>query len=118
MATVRCKGENAHPVYRFLAAVWGGAAPELRSPTFGNRIGNAVLGASVKWNFTKFLVGADGIPVQRWGPLSSPGKIRKPAEALIARVRAAAAAGGDDEGEPEAEEKAVTKQRTVKGNKR
>ncbi|VVB03691.1 unnamed protein product [Arabis nemorensis] len=49
---VRVNGENAAPLYKFLKA---------NKPTF--------LGSRVKWNFTKFLVGKDGLVIDRYGPM-------------------------------------------------
>ncbi|XP_021747596.1 probable glutathione peroxidase 5 [Chenopodium quinoa] len=58
-------GPKTAPVYKFLKA-------SKRSSLFGN---------SVKWNFTKFLVGKDGKVVKRYGtttpPLSIEGDIKK-----------------------------------------
>jgi len=51
-------GPNAHPIYLFL-----------RSKLTG------LLGSSIKWNFTKFLVGRDGVPLKRYGPRSFPNEI-------------------------------------------
>jgi glutathione peroxidase len=31
---------------------------------------------SIKWNFTKFLVGRDGKPVKRYSPATKPEEIR------------------------------------------
>lgn len=27
---------------------------------------------AIKWNFTKFLIGRDGVPIQRYGPTTEP----------------------------------------------
>jgi glutathione peroxidase len=48
-------GPGAHPVFKFLKSKLGG--------WFGRRI---------KWNFTKFLVSADGKPLKRWSPVAKP----------------------------------------------
>lgn len=32
------------------------------------------MGNSIKWNFTKFLVGRDGVPIKRYGPKDEPFK--------------------------------------------
>ncbi|CAO2839695.1 unnamed protein product [Amaranthus hypochondriacus] len=57
-------GSKTAPVYKFLKAS--------KSSLFGN---------SIKWNFTKFLVGKDGKIIQRYGtrtpPLSIEGDIQK-----------------------------------------
>ncbi|RYH28326.1 hypothetical protein EON65_12645 [archaeon] len=49
-------GSNTHVVYQFLRASLSGG----------------ILGQSIKWNFTKFLCDADGVPVKRFGPTQSP----------------------------------------------
>lgn len=59
-------GENAHPLYQWLTA----AAPGL-------------LGLeAIKWNFTKFLVGADGKVIKRYAPQTEPADIAKDLEGL------------------------------------
>ena len=52
-------GNGAHPLYRWLTA----QAP-------------GVLGTkSIKWNFTKFLVGRDGQVIRRYAPQDKPEKL-------------------------------------------
>ena len=54
-------GPQAHPIYEWLK---------------GQKTG--VLGsASIKWNFTKFLLGRDGQVLQRYGSTTKPEAIRK-----------------------------------------
>jgi glutathione peroxidase len=57
-------GPATHPVFRYLKKQLGGL--------FGSRI---------KWNFTKFLIDAQGRPVKRFSPVTKPeaieGKIRE-----------------------------------------
>lgn len=53
------KGENAHPIFKYLSAEKKG-----------------FLGGSIKWNFTKFLIGPDGNVMNRFAPTTSPLKIR------------------------------------------
>jgi len=65
-AKVLVNGADAHPVFRFLRA----KLPD-------------VLGSSIKWNFTKFLTDADGQPVKRFSPATSPLSIRPAIEALL-----------------------------------
>ncbi|CAH2063004.1 unnamed protein product [Thlaspi arvense] len=52
---VRVNGHNAAPLYKFLKS---------RKPTF--------LGTRIQWNFTKFLVGKDGLVIDRYGPTVPP----------------------------------------------
>jgi len=59
-------GSNTHPIFAYL-----------KDHTSG------LLGSSIKWNFTKFLVSPDGSEVKRYAPKTSPAEIRKDAEALL-----------------------------------
>lgn len=59
-------GSNAHPLFRFLKSRLGG-----------------LLGSRIKWNFTKFLVDKNGIPVKRFSPTTTPEKIDKYLEKFI-----------------------------------
>jgi glutathione peroxidase len=60
MAKIEVNGRNAHPLFR-----------QLRKKTGG------LLGDSIKWNFTKFLVSADGQNVERFGPTVEPKSLEK-----------------------------------------
>jgi glutathione peroxidase len=68
MAKVDVNGEQAHPLYRWLAA----QAPGL----LGSK--------SIKWNFTKFLVGKDGAVLRRYAPTDTPESLTKDIEAALA----------------------------------
>ena len=63
---VDVNGSNTHPVFAFL-----------KEHTSG------LLGSSIKWNFTKFLVAPDGSTVTRYSPKTAPKDIRKDAQALL-----------------------------------
>ncbi len=39
---------------------------------------------AIKWNFTKFLISPDGKTVKRYAPVTSPGKLSKDIEAMLA----------------------------------
>jgi glutathione peroxidase-family protein len=39
---------------------------------------------SVKWNFTKFLIDRQGRPVQRFAPITPPGRIEPAIQRLLA----------------------------------
>ena len=55
-AKIEVNGVNAHPLYKYLKAEKPG-----------------ILGTeAIKWNFTKFLVGADGAVVKRYAPNDKP----------------------------------------------
>lgn len=60
------KGENAHPIYKFL-----------KSNSKG------ILGSEIKWNFTKFLIDSEGNVVDRFAPTTTPAKIEKDIEKLL-----------------------------------
>jgi glutathione peroxidase len=70
-AKIDVNGANTHPVYQQLKA----QAPGI----FGSR--------KVKWNFTKFLIDADGNVVKRFAPVTKP-------EVLTAEVAALLSANG------------------------
>lgn len=56
MGKIDVNGANAHPLYRWLTA----EAP-------------GVLGTkAIKWNFTKFLIGKDGVVLRRYAPSDKP----------------------------------------------
>jgi glutathione peroxidase len=66
-AKIEVNGPGAHPLYRYLKA----AAPGL-------------LGSEgIKWNFTKFLVDAQGTVVARYAPMSKPAGLAKAIEAVL-----------------------------------
>ena len=52
---IEVNGKNTHPVFQYLKSKLGGL--------FGSRI---------KWNFTKFLLDANGRPVKRVAPITKP----------------------------------------------
>jgi len=54
-AKIHVNGTDTHDVFKFLKQSLGG-----------------VLGSSIKWNFTKFLVNRDGVPVKRYMPTTQP----------------------------------------------
>lgn len=53
-------GDSAHPLYKYLKSELGG-----------------ILGSKIKWNFTKFLIDAEGNSVKRFAPTTKPEKIEK-----------------------------------------
>ncbi|MCF8380968.1 MAG: glutathione peroxidase [Bacteroidales bacterium] len=61
-------GENTHPVFRYLKDELPG--------TFTKKI---------KWNFTKFLIDANGKPFKRYAPTVIPSKIEKDILKLISK---------------------------------
>ena len=64
---VDVKGEDAHPLFKFLTSEKKG-----------------LLGSeSIKWNFTKFLINKEGKPIARFAPNTTPEKISKEIENLL-----------------------------------
>jgi glutathione peroxidase len=55
---IEVNGENAHPIYKYLKK-------ELKD----------FFSSKIKWNFTKFLIDAEGNPVKRFSPGTVPEKI-------------------------------------------
>ena len=68
MGKVDVNGPDAHPLYKWLSA----EAPGL----LGSK--------SIKWNFTKFLVGKDGRVIKRYAPTDKPASLSKDVEAALA----------------------------------
>ncbi|OGB35347.1 MAG: glutathione peroxidase [Burkholderiales bacterium RIFCSPLOWO2_12_FULL_61_40] len=69
MAKVDVNGSNAHPLYQWMAQ----EAPGL----LGSK--------SIKWNFTKFLIGKDGQVLKRYAPTDTPESLRKDIDAALAQ---------------------------------
>jgi glutathione peroxidase len=59
-------GFSAHPLYNYL-----------------KREKSGLLGSSIKWNFTKFLVDRSGQVVARFAPTATPDGLKKDIEALL-----------------------------------
>lgn len=57
-AKVDVNGSDAHPLFAWL-----------------RREQKGLLGGRIKWNFTKFLIGRDGVPIERYGSTTSPAKL-------------------------------------------
>ena len=66
-AKIDVNGKAAHPLYQWLKSEKGG-----------------LLGSSIKWNFTKFLVGRDGKVLKRYAPTDTPESLVKDIEAALA----------------------------------
>lgn len=68
MAKIEVNGPNALPLYRYLKSA--------RRGLFGTQ--------TIKWNFTKFLVGRDGRPLRRFAPATKPDKLVRAIEDALA----------------------------------
>ena len=66
---IEVNGDGAHPLFQWLRQEKGG-----------------LLGSTIKWNFTKFLVGRDGRVLDRYAPTTAP-------ESLTGDIEKALAAG-------------------------
>ena len=66
-AKINVNGSDAHPLYNYLKSEKRG-----------------LLGSeSIKWNFTKFLVGPDGSVMKRYAPTDTPASIREDVAQLV-----------------------------------
>ena len=67
MEKIEVKGSGAAPLYQWLTEHKPG-----------------LLGKSIKWNFTKFLVGRDGEVIKRYAPMDKPESLARDIEAALA----------------------------------
>ena len=63
---VDVNGDSSHPLFQYLRDELSG-----------------VMGDKIKWNFTKFLVDADGTPVERFAPTTKPQDLEKYVEQVL-----------------------------------
>jgi len=68
MSKIDVNGDKAHPLYQWLTK----EAPGILGTT------------SIKWNFTKFLIGKDGSVIKRYAPADEPASLKKDIEAALA----------------------------------
>lgn len=66
MEKIEVNGSEAHPLYQFLK--------QQKKGLFGD---------AIKWNFTKFLVNKQGIPVARFAPITKPEAIEQHIQKLL-----------------------------------
>lgn len=64
---IEVNGNNAHPLYKFLKS----------------KLSGGLLGSKIKWNFTKFLIDQNGVPIKRYAPTTVPKKMEKDIEKVI-----------------------------------
>ncbi len=72
MAKIDVNGDDADPLFRWLTG---------EAPGFLGMKG-------IKWNFTKFLIGADGEVIERFSPKDEPEKMRTAIEQALEAVAA------------------------------
>jgi len=65
---IKVNGKNAHPLYKYLKESLGG-----------------FLSKDIKWNFTKFLIDAQGKPVKRYAPNTKPEQIDEDVNELLVK---------------------------------
>jgi len=56
-------GDKAHPLWKYLKHKQGG-----------------ILGSFIKWNFSKFIINKEGLPVSRYAPNTEPFALKKDLE--------------------------------------
>ena len=67
MAKIDVNGKDAHPIFDWLKDQKGG-----------------LLTDGIKWNFTKFLIGADGQVIDRYAPTTKPDALKADIEQALA----------------------------------
>ena len=63
---IKVNGPDTHPVFQYLKNALGG-----------------ILGKSIKWNFTKFLITPEGTPYKRYAPITKPEQIEPDIKKMI-----------------------------------
>ena len=63
---INVNGKDAHPIFVYLKANAGG-----------------LLGSTIKWNFTKFLISPDGQTIKRYAPKTGPASIAPDIEGFL-----------------------------------
>jgi glutathione peroxidase len=63
---IEVNGPGAHPLFQWLTA---------RLP--------GLVGRRVRWNFTKFLIGRDGMPIKRFAPITAPARLEPAVQAAL-----------------------------------
>jgi glutathione peroxidase len=66
---IMVNGKHTHPIFKYLKDQLPGK-----------------LGKRIKWNFTKFLITAEGKPFKRYAPTVRPGSIENDIQTLLERV--------------------------------
>lgn len=84
------RGENAHPLFKYLSENTSFSGFDLNHPT-GTILSDFLKenspefleGNSIKWNFTKFLIDKEGNIIKRFEPTSEPSAIAEEVEKLL-----------------------------------
>ena len=84
------RGESAHPLFRYLTSAAPFTGFDENHPIASRLIGKLhesfpdfLGGDSIKWNFTKFLIGRDGEVVRRFEPTTVPKDLSSEIEKLL-----------------------------------
>ncbi len=62
-------GDSAHPIYKYLKNKLPG-----------------IFGTKIRWNFAKFLIDSNGIPIRRYSPTTKPEQLEKDIERLLNKI--------------------------------
>lgn len=82
-AKIDVNGKNAHPLYQYLKK----QAPQDRNAegVLKNGLLSKMMGSSIKWNFTKFLINQQGEVVYRFSPTVQPEALAPFIETLLSK---------------------------------
>ncbi|WP_422659599.1 glutathione peroxidase [Paenibacillus sp. EC2-1] len=87
---VEVRGENAHPLFKFLSASkpFEGFNPfhsvaKLLTAMLNEKYPDYLPGDSIKWNFTKFLISAEGEVIKRFEATTDPLDMEQDIEMLL-----------------------------------
>ena len=64
---INVNGKETHPIFKFLKS----------------QLSGGIFGSSIKWNFTKFVIDSQGIPVKRFSPNTKPENMEKTINELL-----------------------------------
>ncbi len=66
---IKVNGKDTHPIFEYLK----------------EELPDKVLGKRIKWNFTKFLISKEGIPLKRYAPDIKPKDIQEDIKSLLSK---------------------------------
>lgn len=85
-AKIDVNGKDTAPLYSYLKEKGKEEIENREALSFKDRIaklGNAILGSEIKWNFTKFLVDREGNVIRRFAPTITPEDLENELEKII-----------------------------------
>ena len=83
---IEVNGKNADPLFTYLKDAAKQDVEDSTTSSFTQKLkslGQNIVGTDIKWNFTKFLIGKDGIPIERYAPQTTPESIAKDIEKAL-----------------------------------